>query len=1668
MRGEAQGAPDDVAIIGMACVFPKAPDVRSFWENIVGRVDAIGDPPEDWGAESVYDPASSANDRIYTKRGGYLRHPLRFDPIKYGIMPRAVEGGEPEHFVALQVAHDALVDAGYGDRPFGRERTEVILGRGTYVNRGVIGVFQHVIVLDQVIKILAGLHPEYSPHELETLKSELKASLPPFNAETAAGVVHSVMCGRVANRLDLMGSAFTVDAACASSLIAVDLATTDLLNGKCDLALAGGIQISTTFPVVMVFCQLGALSRRGELRPFHPEADGTLLGEGAGMVVLKRRRDAERDGDRIYALVKGVGTASDGRAMGVLTPRVEGEELAMRRAYERTGVAPATIGLVEAHGTGTPVGDATEIEAMTRIFGRRDGKSPSCALGSVKSMIGHSVPAAGVAGLIKAALALYHKVLPATLHADVAHPKLDATALYLNGDTRPWIHGGPHPRRAAVSAFGFGGINAHAVLEERDGVEPRENLHGEWDSEVFILGGVSRGVVHTHGTQLRHWLKDNGSVTLRDLACALNCSLSREDAVRLAIVAASLPELDRKLAHALDRLADPACERIRELGGVYYFERPLAREGKLAFVFPGEGAQYPGMLADLCLHFPEVRKWFDLMDRAFGNHARGFLPSHVIFPLPGAAAGDEGQGKLWEMDGAIEAVFTANQALAALLIQLGVRPEAVVGHSTGEYSSLLVAGAVEIEGEAELIRYVLEGNAVTERTLRAGLVPPGVLLAVGGADQQTLEAMVAESSGDLHLAMDNCAHQVVLCGTEEAAARAHAALRQRGAICQRLPFSRAYHTPLFAPVCAELRPYYRQGKFVRPGITLYSCATAAPFPDDPEECREVALSQWERPVRFRETIERMYSDGTRIFVEVGPRGNLTAFLDDTLRGRPHLAVAANLRRRSGVGQLNHVVGELAAHGVWLELESLYARRRGVRLTADAIWRGDRLPVPSGRSAELSLGLPMLHGVRPQALRRPVREPGVAPAEPASPLLHVESPASPADAKREPPAPGLPVGIPASPGRVRATMREHFQTMEQFLGVQEEVVSAYLRGLRGNSRTAGPESGAAGGLERPALLSAPPAASERVAKVSPASPRPESAGPARPFVDTLLRHVPGEQVVARRTFELETDVFLRDHTLGPRVSTVDPGLTPLPVFPLALSLEIMAEVASLLVQGRNVTGFRSVRASRWVTLRSSRLTVEVEARVLDGAAVDVSVEIREAAVSGAPETRRPLVQGVVSFGPEPSGQAAPAPFSLRAERSSTWAPDELYREGAVHGMFHGPAFQGVASMDRLGEDGAEGTVRGLSHAPFLRSPATQTLLTDIPLLDAAGQVLGFWAADWLDRAFIVFPVGFEALELSGPLAPPQRATCRVRIKRVEPERVRADLEVVDGAGRCLLRIRGWEVKRFDIPEHFYKFRLAPATTVLSRSWRAPLTSLPEPQWAECCRLELPRSFLEVDEGIWRDVLAFLVLSRTERQAWRALGGTEARRTEWLLGRLAAKDAMRTLVFRLTGERVYPADIELEPDERGRPIPRGDWTRRVGGFPVVSLTHTRDLAAAVAVRCADGGGVGIDVERVRPFGADLVGVALAPEEAELLAAMSEGEREEWMCRMWCAKEAVGKAIGRGLSGAPRGLGIEEIEPDTGAVRIRLRDAVARELPQLAGADLRAQTGRDGDLIFATACA
>ena len=487
--------PLDIAIVGLSGAYAGAPDTRRYWQNILDKVDAVTEASAQWTGPYL-DKSGTVPDRIYTNLGGFLHDSIEVDPLEFGVLPSLAEGGDPDHLIALKHAGAALRDAGYGPggRAFDPERAGVVIGRGTYGNRGMGGMLARGLFVDQAMAMVRGLRPDLSEAELDELHQHFRGQLPVYNADMVSVLTPNVIAGLIANRLNMMGPNYIVDAACASSLIALDNACRELASGRCDLMITGGVQSQTPSQLYIQFCQIQALTH-DRIRPFQKGASGTLLGEGCGMLVLKRVDDAERDGDRIYAVIKGIGTASDGRAKGLLTPRLEGQVMALQRAYESSGIDPLTIDLIEAHGTGTAIGDLTEIETLKQIFGAR-GSGPQVAVGSVKSMIAHCLPAAGSASMIKTALALYHKVLPPTL-CDEPDPALglDDSPFYINNETRPWVHGAEHPRRAAVNAFGFGGINAHVILEEyrerRRAVRPI--LHRPMPSELVTLAVLAAG-----------------------------------------------------------------------------------------------------------------------------------------------------------------------------------------------------------------------------------------------------------------------------------------------------------------------------------------------------------------------------------------------------------------------------------------------------------------------------------------------------------------------------------------------------------------------------------------------------------------------------------------------------------------------------------------------------------------------------------------------------------------------------------------------------------------------------------------------------------------------------------------------------------------------------------------------------------------------------------------------------------------------------------------------------------------------------------------------------------------------------------------------------------------------------------------------------------------------
>lgn len=474
-----------IAIVGMSCIFPGAPTIKRFWQNIINGVDSIRPANNDeWDGQFYKNKARSSFGHIYCNSGGFITEYSEFDPLEFGIMPASLKGSDPDQFLALRAASEALADAGYNHKNFDGERADIILGRTSAPGIGSMNLIQHGQTLDQIMSVLSAVATNLSREQLNAIREKLRSDLQQCNPDTIPAVMPNVLSGRIANKLGFRGRNLILDAACASSLSAVEIAMQGLISQQSDLAIAGGVHINSSPYFYQMFCELGALSESGKIRPFDDNADGTILGEGVGMVVLKRLDDALRDKNKIYAVIKGIGSSSDGRSGGNLAPNVDGEALAMRRAYQMAGVSPATVELLEAHGTATRAGDLTEMKSIQQVFGadRGNQQKPWCAIGSVKSNIGHTQAASGIAGLIKTALALHQQLLPPTLNVAKPNSQInwDESPCYVNTAAKQWLRNesqksNKDPRRAAVSAFGFGGVNAHAVLEEYTGAEGAES-----------------------------------------------------------------------------------------------------------------------------------------------------------------------------------------------------------------------------------------------------------------------------------------------------------------------------------------------------------------------------------------------------------------------------------------------------------------------------------------------------------------------------------------------------------------------------------------------------------------------------------------------------------------------------------------------------------------------------------------------------------------------------------------------------------------------------------------------------------------------------------------------------------------------------------------------------------------------------------------------------------------------------------------------------------------------------------------------------------------------------------------------------------------------------------------------------------------------------------------
>ncbi|OWK42289.1 type I polyketide synthase [Fimbriiglobus ruber] len=1025
-----------VAIVGIGCLFPKANGTGTYWGAIKNGVDCITPvPPTHWNPDDYFDPDPKKPDMTYARRGGFLS-PVDFNPLEFGIAPRDIEATDTSQLLGLVAAKHALTDAGvvFTDSPAGAGKTPPPpsptgnVPRRRPVDRNRVSVILGVTgTLELVIPLGARLgHPKWRkamkdagvPDETaEDAIKRIGEAYVPWQENSFPGLLGNVVAGRIASRLDLGGTNCVVDAACASSLSAVHLAALELSTGRSDVAVTGGVDTFNDIFMYMCFSKTPALSASGDVRPFEATGDGTMIGEGVGVVVLKRLSDAERDGDTIYAVIKGIGTSSDGKGTAIYAPSAAGQKKAIRTAYQLAGVAPDTIELVEAHGTGTRVGDATEASALVDVYNDlptapAGGPKPRpwCALGSVKSQIGHTKAAAGAASLIKAALALYYKVLPPTLK--VTRP-VDPLAVpdspfYVNTKARPWLPRAEHPRRAALSAFGFGGSNFHCVLEEHRYEKPAV----DWDGavEILALGGATAAAVSTALAAV--------GTDWPAFARAAEQSRGTFDPAapcRLVVVAhRDLTDLPKLVAGATAKLAaEPAAAAWQTPDGVYYGTGPCP--GSLAVLFPGQGSQYTGMLRDLACTFPELLDALaaandevaaQQRDESDGRRLTDRIYPPTAFDADAPRRHEEALRATEAAQPAIGAVsFGAWQVLSQ---RFGLGADAFAGHSYGELPALAAAGRIESSELFALSR--LRGRLMAQQ--RVG--DPGTMLAVF-APAAEIEAVVQSGGFTVVAANRNTPTQTVLSGATPEIEKVEAALAAKGIRAVRLPVAAAFHSPLVADAAVPFRAAL-DGIAFAPGMKpVYANTTATVYPDDPDAARELLGHQIANPVAFVDEVRAMCAAGVRTFVEVGPGRVLTqlvaAIASDPAAAVPGVEAAAldaSSGKRPGLLDLGHLLARLAARG------------HAVRLAA---WEeGSRCRPPAPAKPGLTIPICGANYVTP----RPTRPP-VAPVPPND-----HRPLTPAGVQMPEPAKG------PSPAADQAGVAQALQLTHQTLAALQQM------------------------------------------------------------------------------------------------------------------------------------------------------------------------------------------------------------------------------------------------------------------------------------------------------------------------------------------------------------------------------------------------------------------------------------------------------------------------------------------------------------------------------------------------------------------------------------------------------------------------------------------------------
>ncbi|HEX4953119.1 MAG TPA: beta-ketoacyl synthase N-terminal-like domain-containing protein [Thermoanaerobaculia bacterium] len=870
----AQAAPlpaQPVAIVGLSCRFPQADGPEQLWELLAGGVDAVREiPPERWDVDSYYDPDPAAPGKMSTRWGGFLPGLDRFDAAFFGISPREAVHLDPQQRLLLEIGWEALEDAGIPAESLKGSRT---------------GVF------------VAKLRTDYGAILFENFASRVEVY-------TGSGNGDAILANRLSYFFDLKGPSVSVDTACSGSLVAIHLACQSLARGECALALAGGVNTILKPDGSLFFTKAGALAPDGRCKPFDHRADGIVRSEGAGLVVLKPLERALADGDRIHAVIRGSAVNQDGRSNGIMAPNGAAQEEVLRQAYQAAGISPAQVQYVEAHGTGTSLGDPVEVKALASVLspGRMSGRR--FRLGSLKSNLGHMESAAGIGGVIKVALAMRHRRLPPSLHFERPNPLIPFEEIPAQVQTElgPW----PDESQAlvaGVSGFGYGGTNAHVVLEEPPAQPLREGGRVEQPVLLPLSAQGPEALRALAAAWQRRLESEQTAGSLADLTYTASVRRGHLDH-RLALVARDRQELCQGLGAFVD--GQPAA-------GLEVGSRPPNGEPRLVLVFSGQGSQWPGMAHGLSARFGVFRATLQECDRLFRCHGEVELLTEL--------ERDAADSRLHRTELMQPAIFALQVALAALWRSWGLKPAAVVGQSLGEIAAAHVAGALSLE---DAVRVVCQRSRLMARTAGRGRT---AVVALPAAEASLA---ITGFEGELGLAGSLSPGTSVLSGAPAALEQVLAALGRQGVFCRLVrDVDVAFHSPQMEPLVDELVESLAGILPRSASLPIVSAVEGALV-----EGTELDAAYWgrnlRRPFLFADAVGRLARDGYEVFLEVSPHAVVEGALRQCLEaaGRKAAVVASMRRGEEPPASLLTALSQLYCQGLGIDWRAVYRGAEG--------------------------------------------------------------------------------------------------------------------------------------------------------------------------------------------------------------------------------------------------------------------------------------------------------------------------------------------------------------------------------------------------------------------------------------------------------------------------------------------------------------------------------------------------------------------------------------------------------------------------------------------------------------------------------------------------------------------------------------------------------------------